>query len=43
MAMRREPGGHSNRDRHRFMNSWPLFTTDDMGHVPDRHFTGNEE
>lgn len=34
MAMRREPGGHSNRDRHCFMNSWPLSSTDDVGHVP---------
>ena len=32
--MRREPGGHSNRDRHCFMNSWPLSSTDDVGHVP---------
>lgn len=43
MAMRREPEGHSNRDRHCFMNSWPLSSTDDVGHVPKTGISQNEQ
>lgn len=34
MATRREPGGHSHGDGRRFVNSWSLPSTDDVGHVP---------
>lgn len=34
MATRGELGGHSDRDQHCFVDSWPLSSTDEVGHMP---------